>query len=224
MKTMPLPETEDRNDATAQDMPELNMPVRRKLPTGIASNVKQHVLVVCDHSTSMSGAKLNELNMARDALIAELANPENKDGFRVTVVDFSGLATRIRFAEPAVGLTVPPSVAAGGTDFNAALRETLSAIRDFKALPNSDGWRYLRPVVLFLSDGQAAIDGALLAEVREEAQVIAIAYGDDADRKTLGRIASDGTVQVVGTDGDELRQFLAAVGQTMSETLQDARL
>ena len=224
MKTTPLPEPDDRYNETDSEHPELNMPVRRKLPTGIASNVKQHVLVVCDHSTSMSGPKIAELNMARDALIAALADPENKDGFRVSVIDFNDRADRLAFAEPAGSLRVPPSIASGGTSFSAALQEALDVVRDFSALPNADGWSYLRPVILFLSDGQSSVDDDLLRTVAEEVQIIAIAYGRDADQRTLGRIASDGTVQVVGTDGDELRKFLAAVGQTMSETLQGSRV
>ncbi len=227
MKTLPMPTKSDEfNSADMEmpdEMPELNMPVRRKLPSGIASNVKQHVLLVCDHSSSMAGSKIVELNMAREALVTELAAPENKDGFRVSVIDFNDKAERLNFAEPAETLNTIPSVAGGGTSFEAALRETLDAVRDFAAKPNDEGWNYLRPVILFLSDGQSSVSDHLLMEIQEEAQIIAIAYGTDANQSTLGRISSDGTVQVVGTDGDELRKFLAAVGQTMSEALQGSR-
>lgn len=224
MKTMPMPETTDGHDEATAEMPELNMPVRRKLPTGIASNVKQHVLIVCDRSTSMNGSKIAELNTARKALVSELASSDNKDGFRVSVIDFNGQADRLYFAEPVQTLKIVPSIATGGTNFDSALQETLDVIRDFKSLPNPDGWNYLRPVVLFLSDGQSSADDSLISEVQEEAQVIAIAYGTDADQQTLGRLSSNGTVQVVGTDGDELRKFLATVGQTMSEALQNSHI
>ena len=60
----------------------------------------------------------------------------------------------------------------------------------------------------------------VIATLHEEAQVIAIAYGADADGEALSRIASDGQVQVVGTQGTALRDFLAAVGETLSQTIQ----
>lgn len=202
-------------------MPVLKMSRPKSLPTGVSSNVKQHVVIVCDHSTSMTGDKIAEANLARDALIRELADPANKDGFRCTVVEFNCSASRVAFGEPAGSLHLAPMVASGGTNFVAALTEALNAIREFKARPNDEGYHYMRPHVLKLSDGQAGIDDALLAELHEEADVTAIAYGADADQDTLRRIASDGKVHVVGTNGGELRKFLEQVGRTLSQGVQN---
>ncbi len=54
------------------------------------------------------------------------------------------------------------------------------------------------------------------------ATVPAVAYGADADHATLARMASDGQVHSIGTSGDQLRQFFAEVGKTMTSTFNAA--
>jgi len=156
-------------------------------------------------------------------LIAELADLKNRDGFRITVIEFDHTAVRVHFGEPSGTLNLVPAKTSGGTDFNAALTEALNAIREFKSLPNDAGWHYIFPITLLLSDGQSSIKDSLIQEIQEESKVITIAYGSDADADTLSRISSDGEVHVVGTDGGALRDFLAEVGKTLSQTLQSNR-
>ncbi len=218
-ETLPLSALDDNNQETETQLPELKVK-RRKLPSGIASNVKQHIVLVRDHSTSMSGHKIAELNQASESLVMELAEPLNKDGFRISVVDFNNVASRLFLGEPAESLSVPPAVSSGGTNFIDAMNETLVTIREFDNQPNDEGWHFLRPVILFLSDGQASVDDTLIYELQEEAEVISIAYGADADQSTLARIASNGEVEVIGTDGGALRTFLADVGKTLSQAIQ----
>jgi len=103
------------------------------------------------------------------------------------------------------------------------LLETIKTVEDFNARPNLDGYRYLRPQVLFLSDGHSSVTDKNIADLHEIADVIAIAYGADADTQTLKRIASDGQVHVIGTDGGALRQFLAEVGKTLSQSLSNVK-
>lgn len=217
--TLPMNSENTDTPVPEEALPELKVQ-RRQLPTGIASNVKQHVLIVRDRSTSMAGDKIAELNQASESLIRELGNPLNRDGFRVSVVDFNNQAQLICMGEAAENLHVPTATAAGGTNFTHALEETLDALDAFKNLPNDAGWHFLRPVTLFLSDGQAQADEQLIMDLQEESQVIAIAYGSDADQATLAKISSDGKVQVIGTDGGALRQFLAEVGKTLSQAMQ----
>ena len=95
-------------------------------------------------------------------------------------------------------------------------------IRAFESQPNPEGWRYLRSVVLFLSDGNGSVTDAAIRDLHEIADVTVIAYGDDADRTTLHRIASGGEVHVIGTEGGLLRQSFAEVGKTMTATLNAA--
>ena len=212
-----LPVSETLSEAPV--MPPINMAQRRKMPSGIASNVKQHIYLARDRSSSMAGDKMAELNMATQALSAELAIPDNKDGFLVSVIDFNGGSDWVAQDISAVGAQVPDASASGGTNFDSPLIKIGDALEAAQNAPNPHGWSYLRPFVLFLSDGQAGVSDANIERVQELATVMAIAYGDDADQATLARIASDGQVHSIGTDGASLRAFFAQVGQTLSQGL-----
>lgn len=203
--------------------PTLKVTKRLSLPTGVASNVKQHVLLARDNSSSMSGAKIRELNQASVALCRELADPANKDGFLVSIIDFSNGAEIRASARPATSLRVPTANANGGTNFDAALLKTIEAVTALTTQPNAEGWRYMRPRVMFLSDGHSNVSDKNIGALHEIADVTAIAYGSDAAQETLARIATDGRAHVVGASGAELRQFLAQVGKTLSQSLNAAR-
>jgi len=203
-------------------LPTLNVAKKIKIPNGVSSNAKQHVVLALDKSLSMGGHKIDELNLAVSGLIHELASPINKDGFLISIVEFNHGASRCVFAESAITLIPPSLFADGSTNFNAALEETVLTIEAFKAVPNPDGWRYLRPQVLFLSDGQSQISDKKINDLQEIANVWAIAYGDDADTSTLAHIASDGQAHLIGMDGGALRAFLAKVGETLSQDLAKA--
>lgn len=203
--------------AAAVQHPQLNVTQRKSLPTGVSSNCKQHVIICSDISSSMHGAKCDDQNKARFALNAILADPINKDGFIITVIDFNNGATLIIDAEPATTCQMPNSMACGGTNFDAPINLAAQKIKDFKARPNPDGWRYLRDHVLILSDGRARATQSNIDALHEIADVTAIAYGDDADIATLETIASDGIAHVIGVDGNALRDFLAEVGKTMTQ-------
>lgn len=206
----------------AGGLPVMKMTVKKKLPTGVASNVKQHVLFLLDHSSSMSGEKLQELEMAMGSILLQLADPSNKDGFRVTIIPFNHGSHVYCSAEPATSVPALNLSASGGTNFDSPILTAISEIDAFKALPNPDGWQYLQPQVLFLSDGQAGVADRNIQDLQERANVNVVAYGADANQGTLGRIASDGQVHVIGTNGGALRDFLAAVGATMVSTIKAA--
>ena len=216
--TMPLGETESRTE-----LPDLKISKPLKIPTGVSSNTKQHVLLVRDCSSSMSGSKVDEMNLATTGLIQELASEKNKDGFLVSLIDFSTSSKRSAYAVSAIGLTTPRAIASGGTNFDSALLKTIETIESLQNEPNTDGWRYLRPQVLFLSDGQSRVSEKNILNLQEIADVTTIAYGSDALEATLSKISTDGQCHVIGTSGAELRKFLADVGQTLSQTLSNAR-
>ncbi|RUS65181.1 VWA domain-containing protein [Pseudorhodobacter sp. E13] len=207
-------------DQALANLPVLRVTKRHKMPNGVASNVKQHVVYCVDHSTSMSGAKLQELLMALDGHFLQLADASNKDGFSVTIIPFNNSSYVHCAALPANAVPPLNLVAAGGTNFDSPIKKTIAEIESLKAAPNVAGWHWLRPQVLFLSDGQATVSDKNLEDLHEIADVTAIAYGDDADQGTLARISSRGEVHLVGTDSGALRGFLAVVGQTLVSTLQ----
>lgn len=212
----------DPLDPTMANLPVLKVTQRKKMPTGVASNVKQHILFLLDRSSSMSGSKINELNMAMAAILAQLASPENKDGFRVTIIPFNNRADVHCSAVPA-GQVLPLNlVAAGGTNFDSPINVGIAEIQKQKAAPNPGGWHWLKPIVLFLSDGWAQVTDKNIQDFQEIAKVTAVAYGADADQATLSRIASDGQVHFVGTNGGALRDFFSAVGATMVSTMKAA--
>jgi len=216
--TMPLGETEARTE-----LPDLKISKPLKIPTGVSRNTIQHVLAVRDCSSSMRGMKINEVNLATTGFFNELAHEQNKDGFRVSIIDFSTSSKLSAYAVSAIGFTPPQAIASGGTNFDSALLKTIETIESLQNEPNTDGWRYLRPQVLFLSDGQSRVSDKNILNLQEIADVTTIAYGSDADAQTLSKISSDGQCHVIGTSGAELRKFLADVGQTLSQTLSNAR-
>ena len=203
-------------------MPAMKRPTVLPMPTGVASDVKQDIYLLRDVSGSMDGEKLTELNMGSQDLLKELGNKENKDGFRFSCLDFNHEARwRMEHISAQEG-QVPHAIANGGTDFNAPLALTLEALIARKNRPNPERWFYLRPFVLFLSDGHARVDLDLVAEVSEYATLMAIAYGADADQNELAKIASDGVVHRIGVDGGSLRQFFAEVGTTIGQERAEA--
>lgn len=204
-------------------IPEMKFTAQAKIRDGIASDSKQLIVVVDDCSGSMYGPKATEVDQANQGLGIELAKPDNKNGFIVGIVHFNQSAKLVAGPELATTITIPRIQAGGGTNFDAALNETLRVIRKFRDQPNPDGWDFQKPHVLILSDGQAPVSDNNIAALHEIADVTAIAYGADARAETLCRIASDGQVHVVGTNGGELRKFLAKVGQTLSAKLAATR-
>lgn len=219
--TTPNTTVPDQNAAVAPPLP-MKLTVKKKLPTGVASNVKQRVYLLLDCSSSMSGLKIQELEMATGSVLLQLADPSNKDGFRVTIVFFNhGSSVHCQTTAPEA---VPPLnvVASGGTNFDSAILTAIQEIDKAKALPNPDGWHYLHDQVIMLSDGQSRVSDKNIQELQERANVTAVAYGADANQDILSRIASDGQVHVVGDNGGALRDFLAAVGATMVSTIKAA--
>lgn len=226
-QTLPIASQSAKNIATAPapdqvgtSLPVLNVVKRKSLPSGVASNVKQLVLLLLDSSSSMSLlGKIDELNAAVPDFVAELANPANKGGFKISVIEFDSSARLICSAEPAETLTAPALQASNDTNFDAPINMVIKEIETFLNRPNPEGWHYLKPHVVFMSDGQAPVSDKNIERLHELADVTAVAYGSDANETTLSRIASDGQVHVVGVDGSQLRPFLAQVGRTMTQTM-----
>ena len=186
---------------------------------------RQHVVLMLDNSGSMASAgKIDECNLAKNGLVAETAVPANKDSFLITEIPFNEHARRSVFAESAVGLKLIPGTAGGGTNFEEALQLGLKSVRELDRRPNPEGYKYYRPVMILMSDGYSDASDAIIQQAQEEADIICIAFGMDADTKILEKIASDGQAHRVSTDGGELQKFLAKVGQTLSETFQSARV
>ena len=218
--TVPATKTAPAGTAEGNSLPVLNVTKRKSLPTGVASNVKQFCGLLLDTSSSMSlDSKIDELNASVAPFIAELADPRNKDGFRLSIVEFNHVARLVCSAQSAQNLTVPLLNADGGTNFDSPINMIINEIEAYMSAPNPEGWHKLRPHVIMMSDGQASVSDQNIQRLQELADVTAVAYGTDADEGTLSRISSDGQVHIVGVDGSQLRSFLQAVGRTMTDTM-----
>ncbi len=227
--TMPLGQAQTQpatlpagTGTAAPTLPKMTLTVKKKLPSGVASNVKQHVLFLLDQSSSMSGEKIMELDLAMASILATLGDADNKDGFRATIIPFNHRSSVLCSVVPVTSVPALNLVASGGTNFDSPIKKAIAEIDALKAQPNPDGWHFLRPQALILSDGQASVTDANIQELQERAIVTAVAYGGDANQATLSRIASDGQVHVVGTNGGALRGFMAQVGATMVSTMKAA--
>lgn len=88
--------------------------IRRRIPDGVASNVKQYAILARDCSGSMSGAKIGELDAASQALLQILADPVNRNGFVLSVIDFNEDASITVRNQLATEVQLPTAIAGGG--------------------------------------------------------------------------------------------------------------
>ena len=192
-------------------------------PTCVCRNVKQRVGLARDSSGSMNkGNKAPDATEACRGFLAELANPINKDGFPVLVVDFNHGA---RVAAPLatageVLQHLPPIAPGGATDISGALGLMRAELE--QAPDDSSGTiSYLRPVCILFSDGchntrPDPRDEA--ARLKAIAELVTVAFGADADEALLRELASTPQQYTRCANGQELRLYLAIAGITLTQT------
>lgn len=195
-----------------------------KRPASIMGYAKQIVIFLRDVSGSVRGHKAEEIWAASLALVAELAQPVNRGGFLIGIIDFADSA---RWAHPITpandlngriqGLTV-----GGRTNLTAALKlaldELMSEMNQEDLSPKT-----ARPVVITLSDGEhntGATPEKVAVDLCRIADHITVGFGSDYDRRLLTAIATSAQHHYrIKDSGKELRMFLAQVGVTLTKTL-----
>jgi uncharacterized protein YegL len=196
-----------------------------KRPSVITSETKQRVIFVRDVSLSMDDDnKSIDANAATQDLLTELALPENKSGFEVAVVDYSSNAKIIAPLTSACDLEgkLPDIKTDCSTNIAAGL-ETARNILQQAPNPVEGKEMYLKPVVILFSDGEHNSGNDPIVEsnvLKQLADVITVAFGADADMDLLRVIANTPEHCYRCNEGRELRAFLAAVGETLSGSLQ----
>jgi len=195
-------------------------------PSWVCRNVKQNVVVARDDSGSMAGQKAKDAERAAQNLVTELAQPTNKDGFRVAIVDFSHRARVVHRLTPATVLdgNVAPLAAHGGTNITSALQLAFAVLGDAESSQSSQSEGavlFVRPVVLLFTDGfhtagEKPHDAA--TRLKGMADLVTVAFGE-ADQSLLSSLASTEQHFYRCRTGRELRAFLASVGATMTATL-----
>jgi uncharacterized protein YegL len=156
-----------------------------------------NVFFLVDCSGSMSGAKINSLNMAMRMAVPEmrkaaLGNP--LVDVVVRVLRFSdGAAWHVEGPVPVGEFEWSDLVAGGDTDMGHALALAASVMPTLSAAA-----RQFPPVVVLMSDGQPSDDfehglrELLATRAGAKAVRVAIAIGSDADRDVLRQFIHDG--------------------------------
>jgi uncharacterized protein YegL len=193
-------------------------------PAGSARR-QQRVVLVRDGSASMQGEKADAASQATAELCRVLALPSNRDGFHMAVVDFGEKAKVVHGFERATmldGYLRPLDVGEHGgvTNITSGLEQALDLLQE--AGENQSAAEFARSVVVLLSDGAhnhgPAPDQASY-HLKNIADLVCVAFGDDADLPALRRLATSPQHCVRCSSGEELRRFFAQVGVTLTRTL-----
>jgi len=183
----------------------------------------QHMVLTMDRSGSMfEKGKAQAAHAAMLGLLAELALECNKAAFETALIGFSDQARLIHPFMPASALKAnlsPPDPAdsGGSTNVTAALELGRQILRDAQRQPTGQ-LTYVRPMVVLLSDGMHNVgDGPVPAsqELKQVADILTVAFGDDADEEMLRAIATE-QLAVRCRTGADLRAYFAQVGRTLT--------
>lgn len=197
-------------------------------PHWLSRNVKQNVVLCRDTSPSMTGQKAADASAASLDLVEELAQPVNKDGFFIGIVDFAISAKVVHPLKKATilnehlqPLTIDKSEK--GTNITTSLESALSLLEKLPELPEDQGeCHFLRPVVLCLTDGchnTGSHPRDVADRLKQKADLVTVAFGNDADKALLQELATTPQHCYRCSNGHQLRSFLAAVGTTITTTM-----
>ena len=183
---------------------------------------EQPVDIIIDDSISMQGAPSQEASKAAMALLAELADPKNKDGFRVNVIRFGSKSTMVVNSAAPESISVAFTGNSGGTVAAPALEMAKEAEKTFISRPER---RRVPSIAVFMSDG-ALSDTAQAIRIANDMKqagmtIIAIGFGPGADVSTLQSIASSPQHYAYAQFGSLVGLF-AKVGKTLSQQLTKA--
>lgn len=185
----------------------------------LRTHQEQPVHIIVDDSYSMSDGKAQEATLAVAALLSELADPANKDGFRVTLIRFGSSFMVEASAQAPETINAAFNGKSGGTHGAKPLHAALQAEQNFVARPER---RRVPGVVVFMSDGELCDDSQALREADALKQIgvtiIAIGFGADADEALLKRIATSPQHYAFASVGS-LAGIFAKVGKTISQSL-----
>jgi len=197
----------------------------------INSKCHQRVVVIRDASGSMHGDKEREASEATQAICQELALPVNKDAFWLAVVDFAeeaGVVHELEKATTLAGHLGPLEAGKFGatTNITAGINLACHILERASGASEGDWIRYLKPTCLLFSDGghnEGPSPIPVAERLKAMADVVSVAFGDDADEKTLQQIATSDQHFVRCASGAELRRFFAQVGATLTQTMAAGR-
>lgn len=195
-------------------------------PAWVSNHSWQKCLIVRDASGSMEEqGKARNASQACSDLISELAAESNKDAFYAGIIDFNDDANVVHPFTKATLLDgkVAPISAGGETNITAALELAKLQFETGRSL-QPEGVRYVPPVTLFMSDGchNVGVGPTAAADaLKQISLLVTVAFGNDADENLLKAIATTEQHSYrIRNGGRELRDFFAAVGNTLSLSIR----
>jgi len=183
-----------------------------ELPLVLAERRPMPVIVLADSSASMSGAKIGALNTALRELAADLARVDDpRMEIHLGLIRFGG---DVELVLPPAPVTGPPPTfqAAGNTPMGQSIDALGVLLQDRQLVPSSA----FMPTLVLVSDGhptppeaaREAIDRLLDTQRGSKATRLAMAIGEDADRRILRRfIACDEMPLFCAGDVHRIREF-----------------
>lgn len=180
---------------------------------------EQKIYFVCDNSGSVSGDPADQINQATKNMMSIMSAPENKDGFRVSVIMFGSNADLVCEDKAPQDVNLAVDGNGGGTELTPAL--DIVAKLEGKALIRPNRVK-VNSMMIILSDGgfgDTAQSIQMIDGLKQQGmQVMTIGVGDACDEAVL-RNAATSSDFYAKTDGSGLMSLLAKVGKTMSQGL-----
>lgn len=203
----------------------------------VALPFTQDVMVLFDLSGSMRNGKLRQALSGCLDLVRELAKPENNHSFSIAMIPFGSCARISRTLHEAALLSTQLTtleslrsfLVAGTpvgfekrTNITAALTAARALLRQPSNLSLGQSVAALRPVFILQSDGRhnCGPRPERIAElVKEQADLVTVAYGKDADETLLTTLATTPQHFYRCATGSVLRRLLAKIGSTLSHSI-----
>jgi len=180
------------------------------------------IFIIIDRSGSMSGTKIGAVNTAIREVLPALRGIGGSDAnIKIAVLVFSTEAQWITPPVSADAFMWEDIDAAGWTDFGAALNKLNEKMSRKEFLNSSAG--YAAPVVILMSDGQPTDSWLPPLEILRQnnwfklATKIAIAIGNDADKKVLAEFTGDPQAVLVSHSPEDLKKLIKIVTLTSSQ-------
>ena len=180
------------------------------------------IFFIIDTSGSMSGAKIGAVNTAIREVLPVLRGIGGSDAnIKIAVLSFS---TNAHWVSPPVSVEEfmwEDITAVGWTDFGAALNRLCEKLSRKEFLNSSTG--YAAPVTILMSDGQPTDSWLAPLELLRQnnwfkvATRIAIAIGNDADKKVLEAFTGSPQAVLVSHTPEDLKKLIKIVTLTSSQ-------
>jgi uncharacterized protein YegL len=118
------------------------------------------VALVLDTSTSMSGARIEQLNAGIQSFIAEINADQANLGqkLEIGIVTFDSAVTRLAEPKLTQSMEFKPLTTAGLTKMVDGVQEGIKMVRQRKQWYKETGQKYYRPWVIMITDGEPDSD------------------------------------------------------------------